>query len=416
MRKASLGTIFLTVFLDLLGFGLVVPYLPGVARDHGATPFVATLLGAAYSAMQFLFVPVWGHLSDRTGRRPILLGSIAASAIGMAALGTVGTLFGLFAARVFVGIATANIAVAAAYIADVTRPEDRARGMGLIGAAIGFGFVLGPVIGGLLQAHSPIARVGAMPAYTAAALSVVNLALAARFLPESLAPEDRGKKVRSASPLDAGRLRAATSTPGVPVAMLVHFVVILSFSGLEQTFRLFTADAFDLGTKETGYILGVVGVVLILVQGGLIRPLGRAVPERSLVRAGVVIEAAGFVAVAMSPVVTSGKVAALVIGMAVIAFGSGLVNPSLSALVSRLGAREGQGSVLGVLQSAGALARVFGPAAGGVLYQSFGPRAPYAAAAFGMLLAAIASIWLRAPAKAEGSDVETGARDAAAPP
>lgn len=405
MRKASLGTIFLTVFLDLLGFGLVVPYLPGVARDHGASPFVATLLGAVYSAMQFLFVPFWGHLSDRAGRRPILLGSIAASAVGMAALGTVESLAGLFVARAFVGVATANLAVAAAYIADVTRPEERSRGMGIIGAAIGLGFVLGPVIGGLLQAYSPIDRVGAMPAYAAAGLSAVNFVLAARFLPESLAAERRGKHVRSASPFDARRFRAAFATGGIPAAVLVQFVVVLSFSGLEQTFRLFTADAFGLGTKETGYILGVVGLVLIGVQGGLMRPLARVTSERALVRTGVLVEAVGFFGVAMSPVILGGSRPALVAGMAVIALGSGLVNPSLSALVSRLGATDGQGSVLGVLQSAGALARVFGPAAGGMLYQSFGPRAPYAAAAGGMLLAACVSLALRKPAPRESGPV-----------
>lgn len=398
MRKASLGTIFLTVFLDLLGFGLVVPYLPGVARDHGATPFVATLLGAAYSAMQFLFVPFWGHLSDRTGRRPILLGSIAASALGMVALGTVDSLVGLFVARIFVGIATANIAVASAYIADVTRPEERSRGMGMIGAAIGLGFVLGPVIGGLLQAHSPIARVGAMPAYAAAGLSALNFVLAASFLPESLAPQDRGKKVRSASPLSAGRFRVAFAIGGVPAAVLVQFLVILSFSGLEQTFRLFTEDEFRFGVKETGYVLGVVGVVLILVQGALIKPLARAFGERPLVRAGVLIESFGFLVVVLSPVAFGGSAALLVAGMAVIALGSGLVNPSLSALVSRLGTSDGQGAVLGVLQSAGALARVFGPASGGVLYQVLGPRAPYAAGVLGMLLAAVASLRLRDPA------------------
>lgn len=397
MRKASLGTIFLTVFLDLLGFGLVVPYLPGVARDHGASPFVATLLGAVYSAMQFLFVPLWGHLSDRSGRRPILLGSIAASALGMVALGTVDSLAGLFVARAFVGIATANIAVASAYIADVTRPEERSRGMGTIGAAIGFGFVLGPVIGGVLQAHSPIARVGALPAYAAAALSILNFVLAALFLPESLREQDRGKKVRSVSPIGARRFRAAVARDGVGLAILVHFVVVLSFSGLEQTFRLFTADAFGLGTKETGYILGVVGVVLIAVQGGLMRRLAPVVAERTLVRAGVLIEAAGFFAVAMSPVLLGGSAPLLVGGMATIALGSGLVNPSLSALVSRLGAADGQGSLLGVLQSAGALARVFGPAVGGLLYQSLGPRAPYGAAAIGMLIAAAASLGLRKP-------------------
>lgn len=406
MRKASLGTIFLTVFLDLLGFGLVVPYLPGVARDHGASAFVATLLGAVYSAMQFLFVPFWGHLSDRAGRRPVLLGSIAASAVGMAVLGSVTSLAGLFAARVFVGIATANIAVASAYIADVTRPEERSRGMGLIGAAIGLGFVLGPVIGGLLQAYSPLQRVGAMPAYAAAGLSAVNFVLAARFLPESLAAEARGKSVRSASPFDGRRFRIAFATEGVPAAVLVQFIVVLSFSGLEQTFRLFTADAFGLGTEETGYILGVVGLVLILVQGGLMRRLARVSTERALVRAGALIEALGFFGVAMSPViVTGGSPAALVVAMAVIALGSGLVNPSLSALVSRLGSAGEQGSVLGVLQSSGALARVFGPAVGGMLYGSFGPRAPYAAAAIGMLLAAGASLALRKPAPHEGSPV-----------
>lgn len=397
MRKASLGTIFLTVFLDLLGFGLVVPYLPGVAREHGASPFVATLLGAAYSAMQFLFVPLWGHLSDRVGRRPVLLGSIAASAAGMVALGTVNSLAGLFVARAFLGVATANVAVASAYIADVTRPEERSRGMGLIGAAIGLGFVLGPVVGGLLQAYSPIERVGALPAYAAAALSALDFVLAALFLPESLAPEDRGKKVRSLAPLAPSRFRAELARSGVALAVLVHFVVVLSFSGMEQTFRLFTADAFGLGTKETGYILGVVGLVLIAVQGLLLRRLAVVASERSLVRAGALIEAAGFLAVAMSPAVLGGSVAVLVAGMATIALGSGLVNPSLSALVSRLGPADGQGSLLGVLQSAGALARVFGPAAGGVLYQSIGPRAPYAAAAAGMLVAACASLALRVP-------------------
>lgn len=398
MRKASLGTIFLTVFLDLLGFGLVVPYLPGVARAHDASPFVATLLGAVYSLMQFLFVPFWGHLSDRTGRRPILLGSIAASALGMLALGTVDSLPGLFIARAFAGIATANIAVASAYIADITKPKERSRGMGTIGAAIGLGFVLGPVIGGLLQAHSPLERVGAMPAYAAAGLSAVNFVLAARFLPESLAPKDRGKNVRSASPFDGERFRIAFSTPGIPIALLVHFVVVLSFSGLEQTFRLFTEDKFALGNDGTGYILGVVGLVLIAVQGGLMRFLVRIASERTLVRAGVLIEATGFLGVALSPSLLRGNLALLVTSMAVIALGTGLVNPSLSALVSRLGASDVQGSLLGVLQSAGALARVVGPAAGGALYQSFGPTAPYYASAIGMMLAATVALGLRRPA------------------
>lgn len=400
MRRASLGTIFLTVFLDLLGFGLVVPYLPGVARSYGATALVATLLGAAYSAMQLVFVPFWGHLSDRVGRRPLLLGGIAASVVGMLLLGTASSLTMLFVARIWSGIATANIAVAQAYIADVTRPEDRARGMGLIGAGIGLGFVFGPVVGGLLEVVSPLQRAGALPAYAAAGLAVVNLVLALVYLPESLPADRRGQHVRSASPFDVRRFRLALSFRGVGEALLINFVVVLSFSALEQTFRLFSADAFAMGVHETGYVLGLVGVVLIVVQGGLIRPLIRRFGEPTLVRVGIAVQVVGFALVAESPSLPR-AVVALCVGMSTIALGSGLSNPSLSSLVSRSADERSQGSVLGVLQSAGAFARVWGPAAGGALYDAIGPRAPYFAAAGGMLVATALTLRLRLPAVAD---------------
>ncbi|MCC6555794.1 MAG: MFS transporter [Polyangiaceae bacterium] len=395
MRKASLGTIVLTVFLDLLGFGLVVPFLPGVARSLDASSFQATLVGAAYSLMQLLFVPFWGHLSDRTGRRPILVTSIAASAVGMLILANATSLWMIFAARIWSGIATSNIAVAPAYIADVTSPEERSRGMGLIGAGIGFGFVLGPVIGGTLEAVSPLGRAGALPAYAAAGLSLVNLALALRFLPESLAPEDRGRRVRSASPFDAARVRAALEIPGVGAALLVNFVVVLSFAGLEQTFRLFTEDAFHMDTASTSYVLGLVGIILIAVQGGLLRPLSRVAGERARILAGVGIQSIGFLGVAASPRL---GVPALYGAMSVVAFGSALVNPSLSAFVSRCSDARRQGTVLGVLQSAGALARVCGPAVGGVLYQHVGVQGPYVAASIGMIIAGAFALRLPRPA------------------
>ena len=394
MRKASLGTILLTVFLDLLGFGLVVPYLPGVARELGASSFTATLLGAAYSLMQLFFVPFWGHLSDRTGRRPILITSIAASAVGMLILANATSLWLLFAARLWSGIATSNIAVAQAYIADVTPREERSKGMGLIGAGIGFGFVLGPVIGGTLEAVNPLGRPGALSAYAAAGLSLLNLLLALRFLPESLAPEDRGKHVRSISPFNAARFRTALGFRGVGAALLVNFVVVLSFSGLEQTFRLFTEDAFRMDSAATGYVLGLVGLVLIAVQGGLLRPLSRAIGERPLIFAGVLIQAAGFAGVAASPRL---GVPALYAAMSVIAFGSALVNPSLSAFVSRCSDGQRQGTVLGVLQSAGALARVCGHAVGGLLYQGVGHQGPYIAASIGMVVAGAFSLRLPGP-------------------
>jgi DHA1 family tetracycline resistance protein-like MFS transporter len=400
IRKASLGTIVLTVFLDLLGFGLVIPYLPGVARAHGASDLVATLLGAGYSLMQLVFVPFWGQMSDRTGRRPILLWSIAASILGFLLLASADSLAMLFVARLWTGIATSNLAVAQAYIADVTKPEERARGMGLIGAGIGFGFVLGPVLGGLLVAVNEryhwLPRVGALPAYAAAGLATINVALAWRFLPESLPASLRGKHVRRISFFDASRYRAAARFPGTSVAMALNFVVVLSFAAMEQTFRLFTADAFQMSDSGTGYVLGFVGLVLIVGQGVLLRPLSRVFGERSLLRAGVAIQSLGFAALALSP--RFGGVGPLYAAMGVIAFGSALTNPSLSSFVSKCSDAENQGVVLGVLQSAGALARVCGPAMGGVLYQMVGHSAPYVGAAVGMALAGVLSLRLRPPA------------------
>jgi MFS family permease len=397
MRKASLGTIFFTVFLDLVGFGLVVPYLPGVAREYGASDVVATLLGATYSLMQLLFVPFWGHLSDRTGRRPLLLWSIAASAVGMLLLGSATSLWMLFAARAFSGIATSNIAVAQAYIADVTPPHERAKGMGIIGASIGLGFIFGPVIGGVLEASSPLSRAGALPAYAAAGLSALNFVLALSYLPESLLPADRGKQVRSASPLSIERFRTAFRFPGVVVAVLVQFVIVQSMSGLEQTFRMFTEDEFGMNESGTGAVLGVVGVVLVVVQGLVLRRLARWVSERALVRVGVLIQAAAFTFIGLSPRFGPIALAVLYAAMAANAFGSALVAPSLSALVSKCSDGQNQGVVLGVLQSAGALARVCGPATGGVLYAKIGHSAPYFAAAIGMLVAGAVSLGLARP-------------------
>src|SRR5882757_483278 len=200
MRKASLGTLFLTVFLDLLGFGLVIPFLPGVARNLGANDFVATLPGAVYSLMQFLFVPIWGRLSDRIGRRPVLLWSIAGTAMSMAGLGfglAVGaSVAWLFAARIFSGIATANLGTASAYIADITKPEERAKGMGLIGMAFGLGFILGPGVGGALAKFEINGHHGSLPCFVAAGLSLVNLVWAALGLGESLPPEKRATRAK----------------------------------------------------------------------------------------------------------------------------------------------------------------------------------------------------------------------------
>lgn len=390
LLRASLLTVFITVFLDLLGFGLVVPYLPGVARALHASDLVATLVGASYSLMQLLFVPFWGALSDRVGRRPVLMVSIASTSLAMAFLGVADSLWMIFAARVLSGIATANIAVAQAYIADVTPREERGRGMALVGVAIGLGFVLGPVIGGALSGLAS-SRPGVIPAFAASGLSAINFLFAAFLLPESLPKERRGVAGEgSRRVVSLETLRAALHLPGVRGAVLVQLIVTASFAGLEQTFRLFTADRFHLGDRETGWVLGVSGVVLIVMQGGVLRLVSKRFTAGALVSTGLAIEGVGFTLLCFA----SPYVPLLFAGMSTISLGSAFVAPSLSAYVSRCGEAHNQGRVLGVLQSSGALGRVAGPAIAGLTYQYAGSLAPYVSAAVGVTLAAVLARWL----------------------
>jgi MFS transporter, DHA1 family, tetracycline resistance protein len=392
LRNASLGTLFLTIFLDLLGFGLVIPFLPGIARRLGAGDFMATMPGAVFSIMQFLFIPIWGRLSDRVGRRPVLLWSIAASAIGMAMLGFAPTLIWLFVARIWSGIATANIAVAQAYIADVTTPERRARGMAIVGISFGLGFIFGPFIGGELSRFHPFGREGMLPPLVAAGLSTVNLLMAFRTLPESLPPERRGQSLRRASPIDLAGFRAAISVPGIGAAVAINFMLFLWFSGMEQTFRLFTADGFGMSDAGTGRVFGLVGIVSALVQGGLVSRMVPRFGEARLIQGGLGIQAVAFALLGLSPLFgPSGKLA-LLVAAGLIALGSGLCSPTLPAFASRRASATTQGVTLGTLQSASALSRALGPIVGGALYAAIDPRAPYLVGAVGLAIAALLAL------------------------
>src|SRR5262245_31789452 len=391
-RTATIGTLFLTVFIDLLGFGLVIPFIPAMARRLGAGDFVATMPGAAYSVMQFVFIPIWGRLSDQVGRRPVLLWSIAATAVGMAFLGLAPTLPLLLAARVFSGIATANIAVAQAYVADVTPPEHRARGMGIIGIAFGLGFILGPFIGGELSRFPVLGREGTLPCFAAAGLAAVNFLLALRTLPESLPAPLRGKSIRRAVPLDIAALRAAVAVPGIGAAVAVNFAMVLWFAGMEQTFALFTADGFGMSVAATGHIFAIVGTVGAIVQGGVVRRLAPLVGEARLVQVGLGIMAAAFALLGLSPMFGAWGKLALYTSAGLIALGSGLTTPSLPAFASRRATIATQGITLGSLQSAAALARGAGPLVGGAQYAAIDPRAPYLVGAAGMLAAAFLAL------------------------
>jgi MFS family permease len=401
MKSAPrLGAIFLTVFIDLLGFGLVLPFLAKEARDtFGVRESIATLLGSVYSLMQFFFVPVWGRLSDRVGRKPVLVWSIAGTALAMGGLGA-GLTWGhsvlwLFAARAFGGIATANLGTASAYIADITKPSERARGMGLIGAAFGLGFILGPGLGGLLSKVEIAGRHGAVPCFVAAGLSLVNLAWVAIGVGESLPPESRGKKLRRLSPLNVAAARFAFDLPGVALAIAVNFLVVLSFTNLDQTFTFFCNDRFGIDERGTGYVLAFIGVVAAAVQGGLVRTLSKRVEEPVLLRSGTLIQALAF-----SGLVVAGALSSRLLLFAsggLLAVGNGLTQPATSAFVSRQAPPDQQGAVLGTNQSFASLARTFGPAVGGWLYANVGPHGPYTAAAAGMLVALVFASGLPKP-------------------
>ena len=362
-------TLFLIVFVDLVGFGLVIPLLPFYALRLDASPLQVTLLLAVYSLMQLFTAPLWGRLSDRIGRRPVLVTSMAASVLAYLWIGSATALWMLFAARALAGACAGNIAAAQAYIADITKPEERAKGMGLIGAAFGLGFIIGPALGGLLAGNDPATADVQTPAWVAAGLSCLALCGVALLLPESL-PRDRRR-----AELPPSRLAAVLGVLQRPVLsrlILTFFLVILAFAGMESTFALWALGQFGWGPRQVGYIFAYVGVLSAILQGGLIGRLARSFGEERLLLGGL-----GLIGIGLITMPLAHNLPVLLLATAALALGMGLTQPSLNSLISRRAGREEQGEVLGVSQSAGSLSRVLGPAAAGFFFAEFGRNAPF---------------------------------------
>ena len=370
--------IFVTVFIDLLGFGIIIPLLPFYAEHFGASALMVGLLSTSFSLMQFLFAPFWGRLSDRIGRRPVILLGLLGSAISYALFALASSLPMLFVARSLAGIAGANIPTAQAFIADITTPENRARGMGMVGAAFGLGFVFGPAIGGFLS------RWGyAAPAWFASALSLANFVAALVVLPES-----RPVNIRDTRP--EGRLtvfRRALARPQMSLVLLVFFLVITSFSSFESMFALYGERRFGFTTVSIGYMFAWVGIVLATVQGGLVGLVVPRLGETRVVRIALLIIAAGLFAVPLSP-----SVPVLSAAVGLLALGLGFNSPSMLATISKLADPRDQGSTLGLSQSLGSLARIVGPMWGGWVFDTFGMRVPFFSASGMMLVAWIVSL------------------------
>ena len=349
--------IFLTVLIDLIGFGIVIPLLTFYAEEFNATPLDIGLLVASYSLMQFIFAPIIGSLSDRYGRRPVLFFSIIGSGIGYLMLGLANSLWMIYASRILGGITAGNLSTAQAYIADVTTRETRAKGMGLFGMAFGLGFILGPAIAGFLSKFGH-----AVPFLFASALSFSNAILLFFILPESIKPNTvlHERKSRLAEIISALKDRKFSTIT------MEYFLLVTAFSIMTTSFAYYTMTNFGYNASETGYLLGYVGFVAVVTQGFLLGKLANEYGEEKLVSIGALILALSLIAV---PLVSreSGGLIALLIGTALFSFGNSIASPSLNSLASKMARDDEQGKVLGIMQSAASLARVIGPFICGIL-------------------------------------------------
>ncbi len=381
-RTPSLLTIFLTVFVDLVGFGIVLPLLQFIGKEHGAGGVEIGVMIASYSLMQFVFAPAWGRLSDKIGRRPVLLISLVGSVLSYALFATADSLGWLVASRALAGVCGANVAVAQAYIADITHPDKRSKGMGMIGMAFGLGFILGPVIGGVaLSAGGGYAMAG----WIACGLCAVNAAMAFWCLPESLPLEKRG---RGTSTGFLSGWDKARRSPLLMQLLAVAFLSNLAFTIWETTYGIWLnrAPAYGFAAHQYSYVLAYVGFVVAMVQGGLIGRLSKKYGESKLLRVSNVMMLAANILIPFCI-----GLPALLGVLAVLALGNGLSRPSLYGWVSMNCNDNEQGEMLGLVQSASSLARILGPPAGGLLLD-WHYDAPYWLCAAALAMASVVLI------------------------
>ncbi|MEZ5345554.1 MAG: MFS transporter [Pyrinomonadaceae bacterium] len=350
--------IYVTVFIDLVGFGIVIPLLPFYGETFNASPFEVEMIFAVYSAMQFLFAPLLGSLSDKYGRRSVLFLSLIGSGIGYLFIGYATVLWMVFAGRIIAGITGGNISAAQAYIADVTAREDRAKGMGIFGAMFGLGFVFGPAIGGLLSRYGIHA-----PFIFAAALTFLNALALYFFLPETRKNTENKQSIKLTRFSDLVR---AFEDRNFLTVTLLYFLVVTAFSIMTASFTLYTINRFGYNAEQNGYLFFYVGILAIIFQGFIFNKLVSVFGEPKLVAIGCLLLVASLFAIPyIGPV--SGGLIGLLIGIAFISIGNALSSPALTSLGSKLTNEEDQGRALGTMQSAASLARAIGPVIGGLL-------------------------------------------------
>lgn len=359
-ERRYLPLLFVVMFFVMVGFGIIIPVLPFFAENIGATPTELGWLMAVYSFMQFLFAPMWGNLSDRYGRKPMILIGISGLALSFFLFAMATKLWMLFAARIIGGfLSAATMPTAMAYVADVTTEENRGKGMGMIGAAVGLGFIFGPAIGGIFSATSLT-----VPFWIAGCLSLLTAVFVFFFLQESLP-----KEKRSIGQAKRPSLSSALQGPLARLYML-QLIVTFSLAGLEATFAYFAAKRAGLTSKELGYIFMIMGLAGAIVQGGLLGKLIASFGERTVIRGGLFLSALGFFLILF---INHFWTAALY--LTIFGIGNGVIRPCVSSLLTKY-TTGGQGSATGVLSSFDSLGRIGGPAIAGWLF-TLKPSLPY---------------------------------------
>jgi DHA1 family tetracycline resistance protein-like MFS transporter len=353
--------IFLTIFVNLIGFGIIVPLLPFYAETFGASPIVIGLLFAVFSLCQLISAPALGDLSDRYGRRPVLVFSLAGTVVSFVMLALAHSVAMLFLARIVDGLSGGNISTARAYVADITEPKDRARAYGLIGAAFGLGFVMGPALSGMLVRVSYTA-----PIWAAAALTLVATAMAWLWLPETIHRAQAG----TGNPLSY--LPELLRRPVMRRVLTIDFVYWFSFAIFQTTFSLFAARRFGFDASRTGYLFAGFGLLGAVIQGGFIRPIVRRAGDKSTFIAGIIFSCLGLVGAALAH-----SVGLFVLALVPLAIGMGFGHPTVSSLISRAGRGDEQGRVQGAASAVESLGRTLGPVWGSASLQRWGEATPF---------------------------------------
>ncbi len=373
--KRALPILFAVMFLVMVGFGIIIPVLPFYAENIGASPTQLGLLMAVYSFMQLLFAPMWGRISDRIGRKPVIMIGVFGLAVSFFLMGMSSELWMLFAARIIGGfLSSANMPTVMAYVADITTPEDRGKGMGIIGASVGLGFIFGPAIGGIFSKTSLN-----MPFFIAGASSLLTFFVVGFFLKESLTEESRSRQNEKRA-----TLLQALREP-ISILFMLQLFISLSLSGLEATFAYYAAKRAGLGTVQLGYVFMIMGLAGALVQGGLVGRMTKKFGEGRVIQAGIVVSAIGF-----GLILLVDSFATAAIFLTVFGIGNGVIRPCVSALLTKT-STSGHGNTTGLLSSFDSLGRIIGPPLGGWLF-SITIGLPYIS---GILLSLIAFVLYR---------------------